>query len=287
MFLHEFDYYQAESVADAIELLEAHPEGEILAGGHGLIPAMKAGDADPETVIDIGEIDELDGIEHAPDRSRVGSLTSYADVASACRLQNESPVLVEAARAIGDVQVRNAGTVGGNIACGIPESDLPGAVMAADATIHLETADGAREMSADDFLTESDETGEGAELVTAVEFPHDGNSTASAYAKMANQTGWPIVGVAIRLTVEGDRLISVRIAANGVVENPIRLSAVEESLTGSTLTADSIETASEQAGNDLDSVRDDQWASPDYRLHLLTVYTERAALTAGKRLGVL
>ena len=130
MYPAQFEYQQAESVPEALDALSNNPEAELIAGGHSLLPTMKSGLADPEMLVDIGEIDDLHGIEHRDGSTRIGAMTSYADVADDDTLREEATIFAETAGEIGDVQVRNRGTVGGNIAHADPASDLPGAVLA-------------------------------------------------------------------------------------------------------------------------------------------------------------
>ena len=125
MFAAPFDYYRAGSIAEAHQLLREHPGATLLAGGHSLVPLMKMRLATPATVVDIGRIAELKGIAAKGISLRIGSLTTHAELASSPDVASACPMLAEAASMIGDSQVRNAGTIGGNIAHADPASDLP------------------------------------------------------------------------------------------------------------------------------------------------------------------
>jgi carbon-monoxide dehydrogenase medium subunit len=289
MYPAQFEYQQAESVPEALDALSNNPEAELIAGGHSLLPTMKSGLADPEMLVDIGEIDDLHGIEHRDGSTRIGAMASYADVADDDTLREEATIFAETAGEIGDVQVRNRGTVGGNIAHADPASDLPGAVLAADATMTVQGPDGERTVGADDFFQGMFATAVGEnEILTAVEVPHEG--TTGAYAKKPNPaSGYALVGVAARLTMDGDTVENARLGANGVMDHGTRLTEAEDAIEGEPLSADTIDAAGDTAGSDLDEymVMEDQQASAEFRLQLLGVYTERALEAAGERAGVL
>ena len=290
MYPDRFEYHRAESVEGAVELLQEHPDAELVAGGHSLLPTMKSGLASPEALVDISAVDDLTGIDHDGDGTRVGAMTPYAAIADDDRLWDDVTVVAEAASRIGDRQVRNRGTIGGNIAHADPASDLPGAVLAADATVHVQDPDGDRTVASDDFFQGMYATAAGDDdVVTAVDLPHEGEHTASAYVKKPSpSSGYALVGVAARLTVDGDAVTDARVAANGVMDHGVRLTAVEDALDDATLDAETVGDAADSAGESLDEymVMEDQQASKEFRLQLLGAYTERALETAGERAGL-
>lgn len=288
MFPSEFEYHRADSVDHAVTLLEEHPDAELLAGGHSLIPTMKSGLADPDTLVDLGDIDSLVGIERSPDGVRVGAMTTYAAVADEDDgLWDDAEVVANAAHEVGDIQVRNRGTIGGNIAHADPASDLPAAMLAADATIHVRGSDGLREVPADDFflgmyMTAAEKT----ELVTGIEFPADVAETGGAYAKRASpSSGYALVGVAASVVVEGDEITAASVAANGVMDHAVRLGGVEDELAGAEASEETLSRAAGRAteGLDEDMMMADEQASGEFRAHLVDVYAERALETAVER----
>jgi carbon-monoxide dehydrogenase medium subunit len=280
MFPSEFDYHRAETVDEALDLIASNPEAELLAGGHSLIPMLKTGLADPPALIDIGHIEALSGIETAEDETRIGALTRYAAVVQDENVGANHPAVAEAAGEIGDVQVRNAGTVGGNLAHADPASDLPAAVLAADATLVVRGPDGERTIPADDFFggmyeTDLDET----ELLTELVFPHGDGRTVGAYVKRASpSSGYAIVGVAAVLGLEGSRITSARIAANGVQDHAFRLSSVEEALTDAPIDPNRLTEVPALARDSVDErgLMDDRQASGEFRTHLVGIYARRA-----------
>ncbi|MFB6298521.1 MAG: xanthine dehydrogenase family protein subunit M [Salinirussus sp.] len=284
MYPDEFDYVEAESVEHALELQEEHAmaETELLAGGHSLLPTMKTGLASPDVVIDIGQIESMRGIESDGDTISIGANTTYAEIADSGVVADGAPALAEAAAAIGDVQVRNMGTIGGNLAHADPASDLPGTALAEDATMVLQGADGEREVPADDFFFGMYMTDVGEdEILTRVEVPAD--SDTGAYAKKPSpSSGYAMIGVAVTLGMDGDTVASASVGANGVMDHGVRLDAVEEALEGERLDADAISAAADHATDGLDEamMMDDIQASAEFRAHLLGVYTERALESA-------
>ncbi|WP_246989692.1 FAD binding domain-containing protein [Halorientalis marina] len=289
MYPGEFDYLRAESVEHALDLLDEHPDAELLAGGHSLLPTMKSGLADPDTVVDIGHIESMQGIEHDGDTTSIGALTTYAEIDDTDELWDGATALAEAASEIGDTQVRNRGTIGGNLAHSDPASDLPGAAIASDLTLVAEGRDGERRIDADDFfvamyMTDLAED----ELLTRVEVPRVDGDAGGAYVKKPSpSSGYALVGVAARLQLDGGTVADARVGANGAMDHGVRLDPVEDALEGETLDEDAIAAAAEHATADLDEsmMMDDIQASAEYRAHLLEVYTERALARAAERAG--
>ena len=281
MFPAQFDYYKASSVSEALDLMEEHADegAEILAGGHSLLPTMKSGLANPGALIDISGIGAISGIETDGDTTTIGATTNYVDVANSAELAENVSVFPNAVEQVGDVQVRNRGTVGGNLAHADPASDLPAAALAADATIVVEGRDGEREIPVDDFFLGmyATEVGED-ELLTGIRLPH-APEIGGAYAKKPSpSSGYAMVGVAAALEVDGDEVTAARVAANGVMDHGVRLEPVEDALIGGPANEDSLADAADHAGDDLDEMlmMDDVQASAEFRAHLLTVYTKRA-----------
>lgn len=291
MYPEKFDYERTESVDEALELLtEADGEVELLAGGHSLVPTMKSGLASPDLVVDIGGIADLDRVEVGAETTRFGALTNYATIADHDEAAETCPTLTEAAGKVGDRQVRNRGTIGGNLAHADPASDLPAAALAENATLHVQGPDGTREVPADDFFHGMYATDVGPdEILTQVEVPNAAENQVGAYVKKPNPaSGYALIGVAVALRVDGDTVDSARVATNGAVDHGMRLEPVEAALEGESVDGDLAATAAEHAGEDIEEFlfMEDLQASAEFREHLLGVYTERALETAFERAGV-
>ncbi|HET7325430.1 MAG TPA: xanthine dehydrogenase family protein subunit M [Halococcus sp.] len=290
MYPDEFDYYKAESVSEALDLLDDHSDEdtELLAGGHSLLPAMKTGLSSPDVLIDIGGIEKMQGIEVDGDTLSIGAMTRYSDLADSDEVAEHAPALAAAVQQVGDVQVRNRGTIGGNLAHADPAADLPGAALASDATLIAEGPDGEREISADEFFFGMYATDLAPdELLTRIKIPSADGATGVYAKKPSPSSGYAMVGVAALLDTDGETVNSARIGANGAMDHGVRLEPVEDALAGGALDANSIEDAAGHAADDLDvdMMMSDLQASNEFRAQLLRVYTERALTEASERSG--
>ncbi|MFT9846894.1 FAD binding domain-containing protein [Aneurinibacillus sp. REN35] len=274
-----FDYVRAKTIEDAIKLLaESEGEGKLIAGGHSLLPLMKFRLTSPGKLIDISRIAELRGVKEENDRLVVGALTTHRELIHDPLVAEHIPVLAETARQIGDIQVRNRGTVGGNIAHADPAADLPGVALALEAEVEVQDEDGREWVSVDGFffgplLTAMPETG----VLTAVSFVIPPSHTKSTYVKYAHPaSGYAVAGVcAIAGKNASGKVDYIRIGINGVSDVAYRTASVEEALQGQEATEENIRKAAALAAND-GEMGGDLFASEEYRRHLCTVYTERA-----------
>jgi carbon-monoxide dehydrogenase medium subunit len=288
MYPDEFDYFAAETVSEAIDLLEEHAmaETELLAGGHSLLPAMKTGLSTPDVLIDIGEIDDLHGVAVEGDTLSIGAMTRYSELLDADAAHEHAPALTAAVEQVGDRQVRNRGTVGGNLAHADPASDLPGAALTSDVTFVVEGPDGERTVPAEDFFFGMYATDVGpSELLTRIEVPSASDAIGAYAKKPSPSSGYAMVGVSALLTVEDGTVASARVGANGVMDRGVRLEPVEEALVDERLDDETIERAAARAADDLDTalMMDDLQASGEFRAQLLKVYAERALEQAAER----
>jgi len=276
-----FSYESPRSLKEALALLESNPEAKLLAGGHSLLPAMKLRLATPPALIDLGRIPDLDYIRDTGDHVGIGALTPHAAVASSDLLRRMSPLLAEAADAIGDVQVRNRGTIGGSLAQAHPNADYPAAILALDAQIVTLSGTGEHVIPAREFFTGMFTTALSAnEIITEVRVPKTAGAGV-AYKKFAHPaSGYAVVGVAAVVKKQGNTIEGAAVGITGVSETPYRAMAVEDSLRGKPVSA--IADASLHAADAIEGIGD-TFASPDYRRHLATVFTRRALETALER----
>lgn len=281
MYPPQFDYVRANSLDEAFAQLQQG--AKVLAGGHSLIPALKLRLSDPGTLVDIGRLSGLKGISSSGGSATIGALTTHAMVAAA---QGLPAALTEAAGMIGDPQVRNRGTVGGNIAHADPASDLPTVLVALGATINLVGANGKRSVAAGDFFIDLFFTAlEEAELVESVSVPIDG--AGSAYAKLFNPASrYAIVGACAKVSVANGVCTAASVAIGGLTPKATAAPSVGAALVGKALTAANIAAAAAQIANDLgEDVMGDIHASEDYRRAMAPVYVERALTKAAERAG--
>ncbi|MEL7061292.1 MAG: xanthine dehydrogenase family protein subunit M [Acidobacteriota bacterium] len=277
MYPTTFDYHRATSVDHALELLSSAPDAKLLAGGHSLLPMMKLRLAQPETLIDIGRLDDLRGACLQDDLVHVGALTTHHELATDPVLRRHCPLICLAAEKIGDPAVRNRGTLGGNIAHADPASDLPAVLVALDAVVHLRGPGGARAVEARAFFRDLLDTEvRDDELLLAVEMRRTGPGVA--YCKHEHPaSGYAVCGAAA--WVEGDH---VALAWNGVTATPLDGRAVAEALAGSDLSDAAIEAALAEHLEVVDPLQDVQASGP-YRAHLAQVYGRRALAAARDR----
>jgi aerobic carbon-monoxide dehydrogenase medium subunit len=275
------DYKRASSVEEAIQLLKDDPAAKILAGGHSLIPAMKLRMSAPSTLIDIARISELNFIRDRGKYIAIGANTTHGTIASHKTTTQKLPLLAHAAELIGDVQVRNKGTIGGSIAHADPASDWPAVLIAAEATIKVQGAYGERKIPASEFFkgffyTELQE----GEIITEIHVPEPDSATVrSSYQKfMQPASRFAIVGCAAQLTFEGNTITSAKVAFNGVSDHAYSATAVEAALIGQEFTTELCETAAVLALEGAEMVMSDHYANEDYRSHIAKVYCKRALL---------
>ena len=278
MIPESFDYKRASSVSEAISLLQQYGESaKILAGGHSLVPTMKLRLTTPGTLIDIGGISELKYINDKGDYLAIGSGTTHWIIESSDLIQNKAPGLSQAASQIGDVQVRNRGTIGGVLAHSDPQADYPGIVLALDATIVAQGSSGERIIAATDYFTGLWETALGEnEILTEIRIPTDSANANSCYLKFPQPASrYPYVGCAVAMSSSGGNCSDVRVGYSGVGEFAFRDSGVEDSIKGQTLNESSIASASAKAAEG-HNVLSDVFVSEEYRRAMAQVYTKRA-----------
>jgi carbon-monoxide dehydrogenase medium subunit len=286
MYAAPFDYFRAGSLDEAHQLLQKHPGAKLLAGGHSLIPLLKMRLTAPSALVDIGRIKELKGITSNDGTIRIGALTTHTEVASSDVLKTSCPMLAEAAAQIGDPQVRNCGTVGGNVAHADPASDLPTVFTALDAKFTAAGPKGTRTIPAADFFqgmmtTALDER----DILTGVEFAACTAGDGTAYAKFTHPASrYAVVGAAAIVSVKGGHCNAARVSLGGLLPSATRLPAVEAALTGAKASAETAAKAAQVVSQHLGGdVLEDVYASADYRRAMAVVYVKRALTTAFSR----
>jgi aerobic carbon-monoxide dehydrogenase medium subunit len=281
-----FDYIAPQSLDEAVRALVAHgEEAKLLAGGHSLLPLLKLRLANPKLLIDLSKIPGLSNISQQDDKIVVGALTTHYQIESSELLKTKCPLLPQTARAIGDVQVRNRGTIGGSLAHADPSADWPAAILALGGELKLSGPKGERRIAVEEFFLGTMTTVvEPTEILTEIRVPVSPRRCGSAYLKMAQQaSGFAIVGVAVWLRVAQDgRCEDIGVGVTGLSEKPFRARTVESRLRGNKLTPKLIAESAAQVAEGNDPM-EDLHASAKFRAHLAQVYTSRAIEEAGKR----
>lgn len=280
-----FDYHAPRSIGEAISLLSTLGEdAKLLAGGHSLLPMMKLRFAQPGTLIDINRIPELRGIREEGGVIRIGAMTSENELIASRLLLDKLPLLPEAALLIADPQVRNRGTIGGDIAHGDPGNDHPAIAMALDATFVLQGPNGERKVKAVDFFhgTYMTELAEN-EILTAILIAPFAAGTGYAYQKLKRKTGdWATAGAAVVLRMSGGVVTQASIGLTNVAPTALRATAAEAALMGKPLndaTLDVVVKAVRAACDPAEDLRGDI----EYKTAMAGEMTKRAILTAASR----
>jgi len=278
MYPANFDYVRAKTVDEAVALLKQYgDEAKLLAGGHSLIPAMKLRLARPKVVVDIARIANLSYIREAGGAIAIGAMTTHWEIESSKLLLDRSPLIAETAARIGDLQVRNKGTIGGSLAHADPAADYPASILALDAEIDVVGPRGKRTIKASAFFVDLLQTALAAdELLVEVRVPATAKTVA--YVKTEQKaSGFALAGVAVVIGADG-----IRVGVTGVAAVAYRATAVERALAGQRApTGDALALAASHAADGVEPLSDIH-ASAEFRAHLAQVNTRRAIEKAAR-----
>jgi carbon-monoxide dehydrogenase medium subunit len=280
MLLREVEYARPATVDEAIALLSQHDGARALAGGQTLVNVMKARAASPDVLVDLARLEELKSIGFSSDGLlEIGAMATTSSIVASSEVDVARPILAEVGATIADVQVRNRGTIGGNVCVNDPTNHFPPLLVALDARFTIRGPSGERTVSADEFFLGVYMTavGEG-ELLTKISVPPRTAGTGDGFAGLTiGAHGTYIVSAAATVSPDG-----VRVAVGCVDAVPVRATAMEEKLAGATPTEDAVRAAAAGLGAALDPPSDVH-ASADYRRHLAEVSAVRAVLQAAER----
>lgn len=266
-----FDYQKAKTIDEAIAALSG--DVKILAGGHSLIPAIKLRLSQPSKLVDITGIATLKGIKEEDGEIVIGAASTHADIAGNKLIKTKLPFFAESVPEIGDLQVRNHGTIGGSLAHADPAADWPALVLATDAAIEVQGSNGKRRLKATDFFTGLFSTAlQEREIITAIRIPIPADGTKTTYQKFAQPaSGFAIVGCAVIRFADGN----TNIAFTGVSDNAFRDNKAENTVSGKDINDASIAEAMNAALQNV-NILGDHYASEEYRRHLAKVYLKKA-----------
>lgn len=286
MIAAQFDYKVPSSLEEAVSLIAANPDGaKVLAGGHSLIPAMKLRLAQPQLLVDIARIKSLSYIREEGDQILIGATTTHYLIESSELLKKICPLLAACAASIGDVQVRNKGTIGGSLAHSDPAGDWPAAAIALNAELVLVGPSGERTVNADNFFVDLLTTDlQPGEILREIRVKKPNGKFGHAYEKVPHPaSGFAVVGVAVTLSLKADGSCeNASIGVTGVGPKAYRASGVERALAGSSLDDHTIANASSHAYDGIDP-NTDLFASGEYRCHLAKIHTKRAIAAAKEK----
>jgi carbon-monoxide dehydrogenase medium subunit len=277
-----FEYTRATSLAEALDAIGTQ-QAKVICGGQTLVPLLRFRIAQPHRLVDIAQLPELRGVTVTDDVIRIGAATTYRELLASEALRELVPLLAEVTENVGDVQVRNLGTIGGALAHADPSADMPAAMLALDASFQLESARATRTVAARDFFRGPFETAMAShEILVAIELRPLTDFTGSAYVTFEQAaSGYALVGAAAVVTVSPARgVTAAALAFTGLADAPFL--ADVSSLVGSAGDESAVAPAAAGAVRG-ELANGDIHAAAAYRLQLAQVGARRALTTAIER----
>lgn len=278
-----FEYLEPKNLEEACKLLDQHRENaKVLAGGQSLIPVLRNRFVSPRYVVNIKDLSELNYIREDPDRIRMGALVTHRMVELSPLIRKRFSILVEMEQQLASVQIRNWGTVGGNLVHADPASDLAPPLIALGAKVKLKNLGGERTVPLNEFFVDYLESVLGPdEILLEIEIPNLPVNTGGTFVKKSVTSGGiAVVSVAAIVTLEGQRVRDARIVLGGVGPTPIRVVAAEKALIGD----GSIDEAAEIAKGESHPTADIR-GSVEFKLDVLRAVTRSAVQEAIRRAG--
>ncbi|MCL4160851.1 UNVERIFIED_CONTAM: hypothetical protein GTU68_059911, partial [Idotea baltica] len=269
MIPEQFEYFAPSTIDEVLKLMVDNDEAKILAGGHSLLPMLKLRFAEATHLIDINGVEALKGISEENGYIRIGAMTTETELINSTLLQQKCPLIPEAAKLIADPQVRNRGTIGGDIAHGDPGNDHPSVMMALDATFLLQSPDGERTVPANDFFlgTYWTELAEN-EILKEIHVPIPSENSGYSYSKLKRKTGdFATAATGVLLTLDGDTCTSINIVMTNVGPTALKAVDAENLLTGKVIDESLILEAAEKAMAVTDPAEDLR-GNIEYKTHM-------------------
>lgn len=286
MIAQQFNYESPGTLQEAISLLQKYGEdAKILSGGHSLIPMMKLRFASPEYVIDINGISGLSYIKEEGGIIKLGALTREAEIEHSDLLKKHFPIFSDVTKLIADPQVRNRGTIGGNLAHGDAANDHPAAMLALNATIIATGAGGVRSIPIDEFFFGFYQTAlQHGDILTEIQIPVPPKGTGNAYHKLERKVGdYATAGVAVQITIDSKGLCTAAgIGLTNVNATPLRAVRSQQALIGKPISDATIAEAAQFASEDCNPSSDLR-GSEEYKRHIVSVLVTRMIHKAVER----
>ncbi len=280
-----FDYHRPESVDAAVSLLASlGDEARVVAGGHSLIPMMKLRMAVPEHLVDLQDIADLKGISIDDGTITIGAMTTQAELIASEELAATCPIIRETSLLIADPQVRNVGTIGGNVANGDPGNDMPALMQAMNAAYIVQNSAGRREVAAREFYEAAFFTAlEDGEILTAVQFAVPASGHGHAYEKQKRKIGdYATAAAAVLLTMNGGTCATASIALTNVANTPLYAEDASAAIIGTSLDSAALDAAVAAAKAITDPAEDGR-GPVEFRTHVAGVMVRRAIEKAAAR----
>ncbi len=271
------EYHRPHSLGEALELKAAVPGARVIAGGTDLMVRLRSRELAPPALISLRRIPDLAGVREEQGGARIGAATTFTDLLADPIVARDYPVLAQAAGRVGSRQIRNAGTVGGNLANASPCADSAPPLLALGARVRLERSGGSRELPLEDFFLGPGAAAlEADEILTAVLLPPPEPGARAVFLKKGRvKMDLAVASVAVLLVVEGDTCRRARVTAGSVGPVPLRLREVEALLEGAVPTPERVAEAAEVAMRSVTPITDVRGAA-DYRRRIVGVFLKRA-----------
>jgi aerobic carbon-monoxide dehydrogenase medium subunit len=277
--VRDFEFLEPRSVDEASRMLADHEEGRLFAGGTALLLAMRQRMLTPSHIVYLAGVRGLNSIERDSNGLRIGALVSHAEIADSALVKAACPMLADMAGRVANPQVRNVGTLGGNLCYADPSTDPPTCLMALNAQILVSGGGGERTIEIDRFFTDYFQTAlEIGDVVTEIRVPALGPGVVGAYTRFLRTPAdhRPLVGVGIVARRSGDVCEDVRIAIGASVPMPVRARRAEDFLAGKTISEEVVREAAEIAAADITPISDFR-GSEHYRRDMVRTVVQRTA----------
>lgn len=274
--MSRYDYHQPRTLEEAFQLKKTIPESLFISGGTDLMVRIKKKELRPNALISLRSIPNLSGVENS-EIIRIGAMTSISDLLNNSLLYEKYSVLIQAAKELGSVQIRNVATIGGNLCNGSPAADMVPPLLVLEAKVKLQSAQKSRDLPLEKFFRGPGETGlSPGEILTDILLePLEHNTHGVFLKKGRTRMDLAVASVAALIRTEGNRCLKARIAAGSVAPVPMRLSKVEALLEGATLSQELLTEAQQLAAKSVSPITDVR-STKDYRCHLVGVLVKRA-----------
>jgi CO/xanthine dehydrogenase FAD-binding subunit len=281
--IHEFEYFKPDNVKDALKLLAKFKKPSILAGGTDLINNLKLEVDQPDAVVDIKGIKTLRSISFKKDVLTVGATVTFTDLIDSKLVRLKFPVIIETARTVGSVGVRNRATMVGNICSAVACADSSPLLLAYEAIVIVQSKSGKRKIPIEKWFKANKQTAlKSGEMVLAVEIPLPANNHAGCFVKMGRYTGEDLAQASVVVLALPENKYRVTFGSVGPV--PMRAGKIEKIINGKELTPELIAQAKKLIPTIIQPISDVR-ASKEYRLHMSLVMFERGLRAAAARLN--
>jgi carbon-monoxide dehydrogenase medium subunit len=274
--MSRYEYYQPDSLDEAFRLKNTITNSLYISGGTDLLVRINKKELNPRALISLRSIPDLLGIENGK-IFRIGAMTSITDLTKNALLGKKYPILIQAAKQLGSVQIRNVATIGGNLGNGSPAADMAPPLLVLEAKVRLRNDQKTRELPIEKFFLGPGETAlSPQEILTGIHIESPEPNTKTIFLKKGRtRMDLAVASVAVLIKTESKRCTKARIAAGSVAPTPMRLFEVEALLEGSPLTKELFIDAQRLASRSVSPITDVR-STADYRRHLVGVLVKRA-----------